>query len=126
MKGEGCQKNEFLAAFWHWQSVNMNNENAIVSLAYDYYDGRGVWPEKVRAMYWFATGTYKLQKTCIQELADMLKYGEIISGEEDTGKALEASLEHLDDLKTAEYVKQVGAAVNVMTAEWLQENEGVI
>lgn len=77
---EGCQKNEFLAAFWHWQLVNMNNENAIASLAYDYYDGRGVWPGKVRAMYWFATGTHRLQKTCIREHADMLKYGRYRGG----------------------------------------------
>lgn len=126
MAGEGCEQDAFLAAFWHWQSVNMNNENAIASLAYDYYDGRGVFPGKVRAMHWFATGANMLEKTCIRELADMLKYGEVISGEEDTGKPLEASLGRLDDPEIAEYVRSVSAAVNVITAEWLQEHEGGI
>lgn len=31
MNGKGCEKNEFLAAFCHCQSANMNNENAIVA-----------------------------------------------------------------------------------------------
>lgn len=126
MQGEGCEKDTFLAAFWHWQAVMMDNKNAIASLAYDYYDGRGVWPGKVRAMYWFATGTHLLEPTCIRELSDMLQNGEIIPGEEETGKALAVSLEHLDEPETAAYVKQVGAAINVITAEWLQENEGGI
>ena len=126
MDGEGCEKNEFLAAFWHWQSVNMNNENAIASLAYDYYDGRGVWLGKVRAMYWFATGAYQLNETCIQELADMLIHSEIISGEEETGQALAAAIEHLDEPEISEYVRNVGASVNAITANWLIENEGGI
>lgn len=120
MKGEGCEQDTFLAAFWHWQSVNMNNENAIASLAYDYYDGCGVWSSQVRAMYWFATGANMLEKTCIHELADMMKNGEVISGEEDTGKALEDSLGRLDEPEIAEYVRTVSAAVNVITAVWLQ------
>lgn len=124
MQGEGCKKDEFLAAFWHWQSVNMNNENAIASLAYDYYDGRGVYPSKLRAMYWFATGTCQLNEICIKELADMLLHNEIISGEGETGKALKASIGHLDEPEIAEYVRQVGAAINAVTAEHLQEYEG--
>lgn len=124
MKGEGCQKDEFLGAFWFWQSVNMNNENAIACLGYCYYTGLGVWQGKVRAMYWFAIGTYNLQENCIKKLADMLIKGEVISGEEETGKALEVALEHLDKEENIVYIKQVGATVNTITAEWLQEKEG--
>ena len=77
-------------------------------------------------MYWFATGAYQLNETCIQELADMLIHSEIISGEEETGQALAAAIEHLDEPEISEYVRNVGASVNAITANWLIENEGGI
>lgn len=124
MAGDGCEKDEFEAAFWHWQSVNMNNANAIPSLGYDYYDGRGVWKGMVRAMYWFATGACQLEETCVKELADMMLYGEVLSDEEETGEKLKAALGHLEEPEAAGFVRAVGSAVNRITAEWLQENEG--
>lgn len=126
MDGKGCEKNEFLAAFWHWQAVNMNNTNAMASLAYDYYEGRGVLPGKVRAMYWFSAGTCQLDEVCIRELAGMLTCGEILSGQEETGFGLLNAIGHLDNKETAEYVRQVGAMVNNVTGNWLIENEGGI
>lgn len=104
----------------------MNNENAIPSLAYDYYDGRGVCHGMVRAMYWFATGAYQLEKTCIRELADMLLHGEVLSGEEETGEELMAALKCLEKPEVSAFVKQTGTAINSMTATWLQEHEGGI
>lgn len=126
MEGNGCEKHEFLAAFWHWQSVNMNNENAIASLAYDYYDGRGVMPGKVRAMYWFATGAYHLEETCVKELADMLICEDVIEGGKELGEQLLVALENLDNKENAVFVRQIGGAINTMTAEWLEEEEGGI
>ncbi len=126
MAGQGCEKDEFMGAFWHWQAVNMNNESAMASLGYDYYDGRGVVKSLPRAMFWFATGAYKLNETCIKELADMLEYEDVIEGETDRGRALKAAIGQLDNPDVREYVQQMGAAVNNMLAEWLIQNEGEI
>lgn len=126
MEGKGCEKDEFMGAFWQWQSVNMNNVNAMASLGYDYYDGRGVAKSLPRAMFWFATGAYHMDKVCIKELADMLIYEDVIGNEVEAGKALLVSVDNLDNEEIKEYVQGAAGAVNQSLAAWLIKNEGGI
>ena len=129
MDGEGCEKDEFLGAFWYWQAAQMGYPGAMGNLACCYYNGRGVWQGKVRALYWFAFGAIELHKASIWNLGAMLSKGEVLSRDEATGSALKAisdAMEHGVDEKAEEYVRKTASAIQQAAAEWLAENEGGI
>lgn len=129
LDGEGCEKDEFLGAFWYWQAAQMGYPGAMGNLGTCYYNGRGVWQGKVRALYWFAFGAIKLHKASIWNLGAMLSDGEVLSKNEETGNALKAVADMIEagaDETVKEYVRKTASVIQQVAAEWLAENEGSV
>lgn len=129
LDGEGCEKDEFLGAFWYWQAAQMGYPGAMGNLGTCYYNGRGVWQGKVRALYWFAFGAIKLHKASIWNLGAMLSKGEVLSKNEETGNALKAAADMIEDgadETVKEYVRKTASVIQQVAAEWLAENEGIV
>ena len=66
--GNGCEKNNELAAKWYEKAANKNNKRAQFRIAQMYENGEGVMQDCTKAFHWYCKCVEKSDPQCGQAL----------------------------------------------------------